>query len=367
MDYRRFYQAGVMETQSVYQELARHLDSFPQGYPPTNSGVELKILAALFTEDEAKLGMMLPLDFTPLSRLVERTGWTRQKLRDLVKSMAGKGLINLRQDEGELEVMPLPFIVGFYENQRETMDPELAQFVEDYFHETNFGLLAIEPFFHRVIPVREAINTKIEILPESDIENLLSGQRAWAVIDCVCRKQQALLDRACEHPIRTCLVMSEQAHVFDNREDMDALSLPEALMILQQAADAGLVHTVANHREGLSYVCNCCTCGCGILRGIAEAQLANVVARSAYRAEIDAESCVVCGACETACQFNAVHVVDAAVIDPDVCVGCGLCARACPEGAIDLVLRQPEDILAVPDAYHDWMTARGETRKFSEI
>jgi ferredoxin len=252
--------------------------------------------------------------------------------------------------------------VGFYENQRERMNQEFAQLVEDYFSETGFSLLAIQPSFHRVIPVREAIATKIEILPENDIAEILSQHQAWAVIDCVCRKQQAVLNQACGHPIRTCLIMSDIPQVFDGQEDMDALTFDQALDVLHQAADAGLVHTVANHREGLSYVCNCCTCGCGILRGIAEAHLANVVARSAYQATVAEGACVACGTCETVCQFNAIKVGDRARVDPIVCVGCGICVRACPEGALDLVLRPEEDVLEIPNAFHDWFEARGKSR-----
>ena len=351
-----------METHTIYQDLARHLDSFPQGYPSTTSGVELQILAALFSPEEARLGTFLSVDFISLSRLVKLTGYAKAELIVHLKSMANKGLINLTQNEGELQVLLLPFIVGFYENQRERLDKEFAQLVETYFNESGFQLVSITPSFHRVIPVREAVDMKIEILPENDIAKILSSKNAWAVIDCICRKQQTLLDRACGHPIRNCLIMSDSAHAFDAREDMDALTFDEALDVLRQAADAGLVHTVANHREGLAYICNCCTCSCGILRGIAEARLSNVVARSAYRAVVAEEDCVGCGECETVCQFSAIQVLDAAEINPDVCVGCGVCVRDCPEGAITLTLRPAEDILAIPNAFHDWLEVRRESR-----
>ena len=279
--------------------------------------------------------------------------------------MAQKGLIHLEQREGQAQVLLLPFIVGFYENQRERLDRELAQLVDDYFSETGFGLLTIQPSFHRVIPVREAIDTKIEILPENDIAAILEQKQAWAVIDCICRKQQALLDRACGHPLRTCLIMSDSPKAFDDREDMDALSFDQALNVLRQAADAGLVHTVANHRDGLSYVCNCCTCSCGILRGIAEARLANVVARSPYHAVVSEDDCVGCSACTAVCQFDAIRVNEIAVINPITCVGCGVCTRACSEGAITLAMRPAEDILELPKAYHDWLAERRDRRELT--
>lgn len=351
-----------METQKIYKALAQHLDAFPQGYPPTASGVELKILSMLFSPEEARLGTLLPAHFVSLREIKQHSNWTASELTAILKSMANKGLINLTHKEGEIQVLLLPFIVGFYENQRERMDKTFAQLVDDYFTETGFGLIAIQPSFHRVVPVKETIDTTIEILPENDIAMILAQQKAWAVIDCICRKQQTMLDQACGHPIRTCLIMSDNPHAFDSREGVDALTFDQALAVLSRAADAGLVHTVANHREGHAYVCNCCTCGCGILRGIAEAHLTNVVARSAYLAAVLDEDCVGCGTCETACQFNAVTLSETAAVDPVACVGCGVCARACPEGAVELILRPAEDVLDIPNAFHDWMRERSASR-----
>ena len=37
----------------VYQDLARHLDNLPAGFPRTETGVEIRILKRLFTPREA--------------------------------------------------------------------------------------------------------------------------------------------------------------------------------------------------------------------------------------------------------------------------------------------------------------------------
>ena len=42
-------------TEEIYQQLARHLDDLPGGFPPTKSGVELRILRRLFTPEQASL------------------------------------------------------------------------------------------------------------------------------------------------------------------------------------------------------------------------------------------------------------------------------------------------------------------------
>ncbi len=45
----------------VYKKLAVHLDNTPSGYPETESGVELRILKQLFTQEEAQLTLSLVL------------------------------------------------------------------------------------------------------------------------------------------------------------------------------------------------------------------------------------------------------------------------------------------------------------------
>ena len=355
-----------MENRKVYQNLAKRLDSFPQGFPATNSGKELEILAHLFTPEEARLASHLSLSFQSLDEIVAEIGCSKEESRQMVKSMSAKGLIFLNRSDQGIEVLLLPFIVGFYENQRDLMDETFARLFEDYYHEAAFDLLSVEPQFQRVIPINETIKSGIEILPEESVSDLLSGKKAWAVVDCICRKQQSLLGQGCEHPLKVCLVMSDTPDVFQGQKGMEVLDLEGALGILDQAAKAGLVHTISNQKKDISYVCNCCTCGCGLLRGIAEAHIANVVARSAYVATVDEDLCTTCGTCEDLCQFDAINVTGMAEINQDICVGCGVCAKSCPSQAISLSQRDVADVLEIPDSLSDWLEQRAAARKFSQ-
>jgi NAD-dependent dihydropyrimidine dehydrogenase PreA subunit len=351
-----------MENRETYLKLAQLLDSFPQGFPTTKSEKELEILAYLFSPEEAHLASHLSLNYESLVEVTRIAGIPVSEGRQLAKSMVSKGLISLNRGESGIEIRLFPFIVGFYENQVSRMDETFAQLFEDYYREASFDLLSMEPQFHRVIPVNASINAAIEILPEENVSELISRKKAWVVLDCVCRKQQALLGKGCEHPLRVCLAMSDVPGVFDGQEEMEALDLDGALSVLDKAACSGLVHTVSNHKGDISYVCNCCTCSCGLLRGIAEANIANVVARSSYFATVDEDLCIGCGDCEVMCQFGAVTLIEVAEVNETVCVGCGVCARTCPEGAITLVMRAPEDVLDVPNSSNDWLTQRESAR-----
>ncbi|MEA3327884.1 MAG: 4Fe-4S binding protein [Chloroflexota bacterium] len=351
-----------MNDNENYQALAARLDSFPQRFPSTASGVEFKLLAQLFTASEAGLAAKLSLAYTPLDESVTKSGISKSDVRSHIKSMAGKGLINIKHGDKGLSVRLLPFIVGFYENQVSRMDETFANLFEEYYREANHDLLSVTPQFHRIIPVNETVNDKVEILPEDNVIELLSAKSAWGVMDCICRKQKALIGEGCDHPVRVCLVLSETPNAFEGIGGIEALGLDGALDVLDQAAAAGLVHTVSNNKGDISYVCNCCTCSCGILRGIAEAHIANVVARSAYLAQVSDDICTGCGICEGLCQFDAITILDVSNIDPDCCVGCGVCVRACPEDAISLSMRLSEEILPVPNSFEDWLEEREKAR-----
>ena len=352
-----------MNANANFQALAVRLDSFPQRFPSTTSGVELQLLAQLFTPKEAGLAANFILDFTPLGEVTTKCGMSLSEARTLVKSMAGKGLIKIKRGESGLEVRLLPFIVGFYENQVDRIDEVFANLFEAYYREASHDLLSMEPQFHRIIPVKETINTQVEILPEDNVVALLSSKSAWGVMDCICRKQKALIGEGCDHPLKVCLILSETPGVFDDLEGIEALDLDNALEVLDRAAAAGLVHTVSNYKGELSYVCNCCTCSCGILRGIAEAHIANVVARSAYVAQVYDDACIGCGICEDLCQFDAISIEETSIIDQETCVGCGVCARSCPEDAISLSLRPAGEILHVPNSFEAWLEEREKVRK----
>ncbi len=71
-------------------------------------------------------------------------------------------------------------------------------------------------------------------------------------------------------------------------------------------------------------------------------------------ATIDPEKCTWCGACTTACPFEAIsneknNEKETAVINKSVCKGCGMCLPVCPEDAIELVAYSNREIESMID------------------
>ena len=349
-------------TDDPYRRLAERLDALPNGFPPTQDGTELRLLAKLFTPEEAELAAQLRLTLETPSQIATRTGNDPALLAPRLKGMARHGLIAWGRLDSGLGYGLLPFVVGIYELQVESIDAELAQLFEEYYAKAFGGVLAPQPTLHRVVPVGESVGSGIEVHPYESVVQIVSRARSWGVLDCICRKQKALIGKLCEHPIDVCMALSEEPQAFEHSTFVRPLDLEGALHTLRRAAQSGLVHSVSNTRAGASYICNCCTCSCGIMRGIAELGIANVIARSAFVARVEDELCVGCDLCLDRCQFGALSMDTVAHVDRARCVGCGLCIPSCPEDALIMDRRSADEILPIPADASEWQMQRAVAR-----
>jgi len=344
----------------VYGSLAKALDRLPGGFPPTASRVELQVLKKIFSPEEARLASCLTGTSETADAIAARAGLPVAPTGARLMAMRGRGIIWGSEREGTWRFRLAPFIVGIYESQWAVMDHEFSHLVEQYWNEGGMaGIMRYEPALHRVVPAQRAVKREV-ILPYDDVKELILQARSFELRDCICRKQLDLVGkRQCEFPVRTCLnfsVKERPAGPYD-------ITRQEALKVLDQAEEIGLVHTVSNVAAGVNYVCNCCGCCCAILRGITQFGIASSVARANYYAVVEAEECNGCGICEQRCQVGACSVAgDVAAVDLEKCIGCGLCATGCPSEAVKL-MRKPEAEIANPPAdYKSWEQARLRNR-----
>jgi electron transport complex protein RnfB len=345
-----------------YKRLAERLDTLPNGFPPTDDGIELKLLAKLFTPEEAELGSQLRLILESSHQVADRLRLEYNSTRQMLKSMARRGLIRTGKVDDGLGYGLLPFVVGIYENQLGNIDEELARLFEDYYQSSFPQVLTVQPAIHRVVPVGESIKVNLQVAPYESAAGIIEQAQSWGVQDCICRVQTRLIGKPCNHPVDMCMVMSPHPDAFVNANEIKPLTKDEAYATLRRADQAGLVHSVSNSQRGDWYICNCCTCSCGILRGMAELGIANVVASSAFINTVDEALCNACGLCVESCQFNALSVNNVALVNGTRCVGCGVCVGTCPDHALVLVRRPDEEIKPVPINIVDWGMQRAQER-----
>jgi ferredoxin len=355
-------QVNMNAENDVYKRLAERLDTIPNGFPPTDDGSELRLLAKLFSPEEANLASQLRIILESSSQIAERLGFEYTPTRQILKNMARRGLIRTGKLDDGLGYGLLPFVVGIYENQLGILDEELARLFEDYYQSSFPKVLAVQPSIHRVVPVGESIKMDMQVAPYESAAGIIEHAQSWGVQDCICRVQTRLIGKPCEHPVDMCMVMSPAPDAFANSNEIKALTKEEAYATLRRADQAGLVHSVSNSQRGDWYICNCCTCSCGILRGMVELGIANVIASSAFINTVDETLCNACGLCVENCQFDALIVDEVAIVNGTHCVGCGVCVNTCPDHALVLVRRPQEEVKPVPVNLVDWGLQRARER-----
>ncbi len=349
--------------QNVYKKLALKLDRIPNGFPETKSGVELKLLAKLYTVEEAEIASEMRLTPESLEEIAQRTGRSPEATRTLLETMVEKGLIRTKGRDEERRFGLMPFIVGIYESQLSRLDEETALLFEEYYETFAKQALSVTPSLHVVIPVEKSIPFEVQIFPYEQASQLLKKAKSFGVRKCICRVQRAFVGEPCKYSLETCLAFRPFEEAFENDADVRVISKEEAFKILRETEEAGLVHSSANMQEGHSYICNCCTCCCGIIRGIAQFGVENSVAKSDFYAAVNPELCTGCETCLKRCQFGAPSIIDSVShVDKNRCVGCGLCVVTCPSQALSLVRKPIGQNPAPPRNYSEWMTERAKSR-----
>jgi electron transport complex protein RnfB len=336
----------------VYERLADALDRLPNGFPRTISKVEIAILKKIFSPEEASLACQLSGYREPLDVIAKRVGLSMQEAGAKLGRMAENGLVLFAQKDGKPLFRLAPFIVGILEAQLDTMDHELAHLVEDYLANGGaVGIMKPQPALHRVIPAQKAVKSEW-ILPYDDVRQILLSAKSFGLRDCICRVQQDQIgSRRCDFPLRTCLYFSP----FETAPGGLEVSREETLGFLDKAEEIGLVHTVSNVMRGVGYVCNCCGCCCGILRGINDYDIENSVAQANYFAVIDPDECKGCGTCIERCQVHAISDKDGvSVVDRKRCIGCGLCATGCPNNVARLERKPESEVVHPPADFGVW-------------
>ena len=346
-------------SEHVYDQLANALDKLPNGFPRTDSGIELEILKRIFTQEEARIAGQLGREMESYVDISTRVGLEPETAKETFSEMAQKDLLWRSNKDGTPHYRLAPWIVGIYEAQNKRMDHEFAHLVEEYFQEGgNVGLMQPLPSIHRVVPAQSAVKSEW-ILPYDDVKAIINSSRSFHVTKCICRKQQDLIGRKCVFPLDICLSFSSH----ERAPRPGDITKEEALALLDKAEEIGLVHTVSNVMEVLTYVCNCCGCCCAFLRGIAEFGVENSVAQANYYGVIDEGDCIGCGVCEKRCQVNAVSIVDGlAVIEKERCIGCGLCVTGCSTGAAGLILKPENERVDPPADFSTWENERLKNR-----
>ena len=328
-----------------YVKLREYLDRFPIGFPETSTGVEIDILKRLFTEEEAKITVMLNPIPVSASSIARRAKIDKKEMEEKLESMSKKGLIFKVKRGGKTVYNAAPYMIGLYEYSVNKIDKDLAKKFKEYYDMAMMEELGASdvPGF-KVLPIDELIEANTVLFPYHKLKESIKNASKIAVYDCVCRKESRLLGEGCDYPMEeTCLAFGAAAEYYIENGWAREITPEECIKVIEKTDKAGLVHAGVNSKH-LSNICNCCPCCCATMKGITKKGFdKHRYLNAIFESIIDQELCTGCGNCVDRCPVDAIILDELAVVNRDLCLGCGLCASVCAEEAITLHLREDEE------------------------
>jgi len=320
----------------VYRRLAEHLNALPGGFPPTDSGLEIRILKRLFTPEEAAAAVHLRMTMEKPEVIAARAQADPEPFAALLAVMSKKGLILRSLKGGRPLYMAAQFMVGIWEYHVNALDVGLIEDVNAYLpHLLQESWVKPKTKQLRVIPISAGIRAEMRIMPYEAAEEIIQNQSKILVAPCICRKEHAMVGEGCDNPMETCLIFGGSAFYYEQNGLGRSIGREEALEILRRGMDAGLVLQPGNAKKPAN-ICMCCGCCCQILKNLKRLERPAEEVCTSYRAVVDTEFCTACGTCQERCPMAAVAVEQAAWVDQNRCIGCGVCVPTCETGAIRL-------------------------------
>jgi len=328
----------------IYRRLAEHLDRLPDGFPPCETGEDLRLLEHLFAPEEAELAVHLTLDQEKAEVIAGKAGLPLAQVAPRLDEMAQKGLIfAARSSDGTSLYQAAPLVVGIYEWQIKNMSQELLDDFLAYWS-TAKEMPPVETIPQmRTIPVGQSIDRHLEALPYEQVNELVKSNDRFAVTICICRRTAKMRGKGCQAPEESCLIFGDWADYYVRTGRGRSIDRSEVLKILAKADATNLVLQPSNSKT-IEFICTCCGCCCGVLADLKNHPRPADFVSSAFIARLDADTCQACWTCLDRCQMEAIVAGDFhAILKTERCIGCGLCVTTCPNGALTLE-RKPESV-----------------------
>lgn len=338
-------------TQNIYRQLQERLDLYSMGFPPAESGIDQEILRYLFSEKDARLFLALSHALESVPTIAERIHQPLEATADQLEQMAEKGLLfRVKKDTGN-RYGAIPFVHGLFEFQVNTLKPDLARMVGDYFDQAfDQAMQKNARHFLRVVPVNHSLDLTHTIASYEDAIEILKTKEVIVLAECICRKRTQTLGQGCAKPLEACFMFGSMGQYYLDKGMGRNITLDQAIEVLKECREKGLVTQPAT-AQNPSGMCNCCGDCCGVLGAVKKHPEPATLVFSNHVAAIAQADCIGCELCLERCQMDALGLdaQGAMAVAAHRCIGCGLCVTVCPVEAITL-MDKPEKELQVPPA-----------------
>ncbi|HRY84668.1 MAG TPA: 4Fe-4S binding protein, partial [Candidatus Cloacimonadota bacterium] len=328
----------------AYYKLQERLNRFPQGAPPSQT--LYRILELLFSKREAELVSQLPIK--PFSAKDAARIWklSETEARKVLDELASRAILVDADFEGTTKYTLPPPMAGFFEfslmRTRGDVDQKLLS--ELYYQYLNVEedfikdlLLGSETRLGRVFVQEEVLSGEgaIHILDWERASEVIKTASNIGVGLCYCRHKMEHKGMACDAPMDICMTFNTAGTSLIKAGFARKVEVSEGMELLHQAYEHNLVQCGENVRQGVNFICNCCSCCCEFMLAAKKYGATQAIHTSGYITHAENSKCVACGKCLKVCPVEAISWMETGPgqakkikIDEAVCLGCGVCVRA---------------------------------------
>jgi Pyruvate/2-oxoacid:ferredoxin oxidoreductase delta subunit len=308
------------------------------------------LVEELFSPEEAEINNAMPAKGTfTAADLAEKMGKDAGELATTLKDMADKGLCISFERDGERVFRAAPFMPGifefvFFRGSNTDRDKKLARLVHEYKEawQANSPPLTLPYPMIRVITVEKTIEAGEKIHTYDQMKKYIEQNDTIAVGICYCRQEAMLLGEDTHGmPMDACVFFGNNAKFGIDCLGAKKVTQEEALRLLDEWEEAGLIHQTRNVSDEIEYLCNCDRYHCNAVKLMLAQPNPAKVFNSGFEPKFDADACVACETCIDRCPLEALTMGDDDVpqVDLDKCCGCAVCATGCPSEAITMVAK----------------------------
>jgi ferredoxin len=369
----------------TYHKLVERLNLYPQGAPPSDT--LFSILQILLNEREAGLVSKLPIK--PFTAEKAARVW-RLEIKETQKyldELASRAILVDMEYKGKTEYVLPPPMAGFIEFSmmriRKNMDQKLLG--QLYYQYMNVEEDFIKTLFTDGETQLGRVFVQEAVLSNENALHVLDYERASEVIKtsskigismCYCRHKMMHVGKACEAPMDICMTFNTTGVALIHHGHARLVDQKEAQDLLQQAWENNLVQFGENNREGVNFICNCCSCCCEAMLAAQKFGFLQPVHTSNFLIQNKSEDCKGCGKCAKSCPVDALTLESAndpqkpkknrIKIDENICLGCGVCVRNCKNKALSLKSRE-EKVLTPLNTTHRTIVMAIERGKLQNL
>ena len=341
--------------------------------------LSLEILKILYNEEDAKMLAAGPftavqIDQFTVADYAARTGYPVETVQETFDRLCKRGVLFWHLDRKDNQtkkylVPPLfPGIVEYFIVSPHNSIDERRAFVKKMRKvegggittntmDSDFSIFRVVPSMKpdpqsRVVEIdQKLVPDKSQVFAYQDVEQIIQEAGKYedniAVMPCTCRLMSMMVKESpeCEGAVESCMAFGAAARFVVAEGIGRNVSIEESMEILKQAEKDGHIHISTNTVDKHGFICNCCSCCCGIIGSSVKMNRLDAFEKSDYVPVIDHDTCTKCKKCINKCSFHALlyrmgekedKSEDRVIVREDACIGCGVCASNCPVDAIML-------------------------------